>query len=209
MTLLSQSTEEQVKQMLKPTGAKPSPHLLPTCAVNARSRLAEEKIHLESKQAELLNLWRQDENLEILQQTKEKKQNSDLYICLRNQLADNRRRLRGKKSKEDEQNCRMMNHIMKKFCEDDANKTKKTKDHAISPRTEVATFMAIKNAWEKEYKEALKHEDDKFGRIVAEKEAQRRELLDKQVNRYNNCKINKILMYCLCKFLILGFILLN
>ncbi|EZA52688.1 hypothetical protein X777_07069, partial [Ooceraea biroi] len=47
-------------------------------------------------------------------------------------------------------------------------------------KTEMATFNAI-NAWEEEYKEALKYEDKRIARIIAEKEAQRKELLNRKV----------------------------
>lgn len=180
--ILLQYSDDEVKQMLKFAGMKPTEHLSSSCDTNVRSHLIEKKVHLETKQAELLNLWHRDKSFDKLQQAEEEKKTQDLHCYLQTQIANKRQLVEARKSEEIDQDRRMINHVMEEIDKEDI-KMKKKKDNVIHRRTEMAAFMAIKNAWDKEYKEVLKHEDQRIACIIAEKEAQQKELLDKKVKR--------------------------
>lgn len=179
------NTDEEVKRRLveEKTEEKPSAYLAPSeCTeVATRSRLIEEKIHLAVKQDELLKLWQQDITFEKEQQAREERKKRKLLTDLQNQLADNRRRVRDKKSEETEQDRIMIKELTQKIREEDAKIRKTMKDTDTLLRVEIAESVAIKKAWEKEYKETLKHKDEVIARIIEEKEAQQKQLLDKKV----------------------------
>lgn len=167
--------------MLKFPGVKPSARLLPSCAADDRLCLIEEKVRLEAKQEKLLNLCHQDKSFEKLLQAKEEKNKKDLHICLQNQLADNRRRVEERKSEENDQDRQTIIQMVQKLHEKDAETNKPKDDEFLLLKNERATCMAIKNAWEKKYKEALKLEDENIARIIAKKEIQQKKLLNKKV----------------------------
>lgn len=180
-----QYSDDEVKEMLKFAGMKPTDHLLSSsCDANVRSHLVEKKVHLESKHAELLNIWHQDKNFDKSQQAEEEKKKQDLHCYLQTQIAHKREFVQGRKSEEIDQDRRMIKHVMEEIDKEDIKMKKKKKDDAIHRRTEMAAFVAIKNAWDKEYKEVLKHEDQRIARIIAEKEAEQKELLDKKVKKF-------------------------
>jgi len=164
--------------MLKTAGTKFTPTVVDTCV---RSRWIEEKVRLESKQAELLNSWHQDESFIKLEEIEKEERKQKLNINLQKQLADHSRYVQERKFEEDDQDRKMIKQVMQQIRDEDA-KIKKKKDDAILLRTdEMASFMASKKAWEEEYKETLKHEDERIACIIAKKETQQKELLDKKV----------------------------
>jgi len=165
------------------------PTVVDTCV---RSRWIEEKVRLESKQAELLNSWHQDESFIKLKELEEEKKKEELNINLQKQLADHSRRVQERKSEEDDQDRKTIEEVMQQIRDEDV-KIKKKKDDAILLRTdEMASFMASKKAWEEEYKETLKYEDERIACIIAKKETQQKESLDKKVKL--NC-FKKIFNY--------------
>ncbi|XP_011863931.1 PREDICTED: axoneme-associated protein mst101(2)-like isoform X2 [Vollenhovia emeryi] len=169
---------EEINRALKPTRVKSSARSPPICALNeARTRLIEEKVRLEASQAELLRLWREDKTNEKLQQAEDEGKKRSSRDALQNQLADNRRRIRQRRTEEKEQDRKTVERAMRKTQEDDAKLRKKKEDDAVLLRAEMVASLAAKNAWERKYKEALREEDERIARIIAEKEArQEREL---------------------------------
>jgi len=143
--------------------------------------LIEEKVQLESEQEELLNSWHQDESFIKLQQVEEEEKKQDFNIQLQKQLADHRRYVEERKSEEDDQDRKMVKQMMQQIREEDAKKRKTRDDEILLRNEEMAAFMATKNAWDEEYKEILKHENERIACIIAEKETQQKELLDRKV----------------------------
>lgn len=146
----------------------------------ARSRLIEAKVRLEASQAELSKLWHEDKITEKLQKVKDERKKQNLRDELQNQLADNQRRVQQDRTQEKEQDRKMMERAMRKVQEEDA-KTRKKKENVIFLKAEMAASLAAKNAWERKYKEALKDEDERIARVIAEKEARQKKQLGMEV----------------------------
>ncbi|XP_071559874.1 uncharacterized protein [Temnothorax nylanderi] len=72
----------------------------------------------------------------------------------------------------------MMERAIRKTQEEDAKMRKRKENDAILLRAEMAASLAAKKAWERKYKEALKDEDERIARIIAEKEARQEKELD-------------------------------
>jgi len=154
----------------------------PSCALNeARSRLIEEKVRLEANQAELSKLWHEDKTVEKLRQAEDEKRKRNSRDDLRNQLADNQRRVQQKRTEEKEQDRKMIERAMQKIQEENAKMRERKKKDAMLLRAEMAASLAAKNVWERKYKEALKDEDERIARIIAEKEARQEKQLDMKV----------------------------
>lgn len=146
----------------------------------ARSRLIDEKVRLEASQAELSRLWHEDKITENLQRAEDERKKQNLRDELQNQLADNQRRVQQNRSEEKEQDRKMMERAIRKIQEEDA-KMRKRKEDAILLKAEMAASLAAKNAWERKYKEALKDEDERIVRVIAEREARQEKQLDMEV----------------------------
>ncbi|XP_029666152.1 trichohyalin-like isoform X2 [Formica exsecta] len=152
---------------------------LSDCAMKeARSRLIEKKVNLEESQAKLTKLLHQDETVEKLQQAEQEKKKQNLRTDLQRQIMDNRRRIQEKRNKEKEQDRKMIEQTMQKIQEEDARIKKKKDDNMILLREEMTASLAAKDAWEKKYRKALKDEDERISRTVAEKEARQEKLLN-------------------------------
>lgn len=152
-----------------------------SCAVDeARSRMIEEKVRLEANQAELLKLWHEDKIIDKLQRAESERKKQNLRDELQNQLADNQRRVQREISAEKEQDRKMMERAIRKIQEKDA-KIKEKREDAIILNAEMTASLAAKNAWEKKYKNALKDEDKKIARVIAEKEARQKKQLGMEV----------------------------
>ncbi|KAM0730592.1 hypothetical protein ACS0PU_002921 [Formica fusca] len=152
---------------------------LSDCAMKeARSRLIEKKVNLEASQAKLTKLLHQDETVEKLQQAEQEKKKQNLRTDLQRQIMDNRRRIQEKRNKEKEQDRKMIEQTMQKIQEEDARIKKKKDDDMILLREEMTASLAAKDAWEKKYRKALKDEDERISRTVAEKEARQEKLLN-------------------------------
>ncbi|XP_011699501.1 PREDICTED: meiosis-specific nuclear structural protein 1-like [Wasmannia auropunctata] len=169
---LSRRRNEEVKRALKSDRIKSSAQSPSSCALNeARWRLIEEKVRLEASQAELLRLWHEEKIIEESQLDKDERRKRNLRDELQNQLADNRRRVQQKRSEEKELDRKMTERAVQKIQEEDAKTRKRKGNNAILLREEMAASFAAKKAWERKYKEALKDEDERIARIIAEKEA--------------------------------------
>lgn len=154
----------------------------PSCALNeVRSRLIEEKVRLEASQAELSRLWHEDKSIEKLQQVEDERKKRSSRDDLQNQLADNRRRIERRRAEEEEQDRKMLERAIQKTEEEDAKMRRRKKKDAILLREEMAASLAAKSAWERKYKEALKNEDERIARIIAEKEARQEKELNMKV----------------------------
>lgn len=177
-----QITDEEIKRALKLRRAKSFPQSLSDCDVKeARSRLIEKKVNLEASQAKLTQLLHQDKTVEKLQQAEQEKKKRNLRTDLQRQIMDNRRRIEEKRNKEKEQDRKMIEQTMQKIQEEDARIKKKKDNDMILLREEMTASLAAKDAWEKKYKKALKDEDEKISRTIAEKEARQEKLLDMKV----------------------------
>ncbi|XP_036149678.1 vicilin-like seed storage protein At2g18540 isoform X1 [Monomorium pharaonis] len=178
---LSRRESEEVKRTLRSDRIKSSVRSQPSCAVNeARSRLIEEKVRLEANQAELLRLWHEDESIEKLQRTKNKRKKQNLRDELQKQLVDNQRRRQQNRIEEKEQDRKIMKRAIQKILEEDA-KIRKRKENANLLKAEMAASLAAKNAWERKYKKALKDENERIARVIAEKEARQKKQLEIKV----------------------------
>lgn len=154
----------------------------PSCALNeARSRLIEKKVRLEASQAELSRLWHEDKTVKKLQQAEDERKKRSLRDELHNQLADNRRRVEQRRTEEKEQDRKMMERAIRKTEEEDAKVRKRKGNNAILLREEIAASLAARNAWERKYKKALKDEDERIARMIAEKEARQEKELSMTV----------------------------
>lgn len=172
-----QTTDEEIKLSRE----KSFTQSLSDCAMKeARSRLIEKKVNLEASQAKLTKLLHQDETVEKLQAEQEKKK-QNLRTDLQRQIMDNRRRIQEKRNKEKEQDRKMIEQTMQKIQEEDARIKKKKDDNMILLREEMTASLAAKDAWEKKYRKALKDEDERISRTVAEKEARQEKLLNMKV----------------------------
>lgn len=177
-----QIVDEEVKRALKSNRVKSTARSSSSCARNeARSRLIEEKVRLEANQAELSRLWHEDKTIEKLQQAEDERKKRSSRNDLQNQLADNRRRVQQRRTEEKEQDREMTERAIRKIREEDVKMRKRKEDDVNLLRAEVAISLAAKKAWERKYKEALKNEDERIARIIAEKEAQREEELRMKV----------------------------
>ncbi|XP_024892914.1 vicilin-like seed storage protein At2g18540 [Temnothorax curvispinosus] len=175
---LSRRKNEKVKHALKLDRVKFSARSPPSCVLSeARSRLIEEKVRLEASQAELSRLWH-DKTVEKLQQAEDERKKRSSRDDLQNQLADDRRRVQQRRIEEKEQDRKMMERAIRKTQEEDAKMRKRKENDAILLRAEMAASLAAKKAWERKYKEALKDEDERIARIIAEKEARQEKELD-------------------------------
>ncbi|XP_018313476.1 cilia- and flagella-associated protein 53 [Mycetomoellerius zeteki] len=169
---LSRRKNKEVKRALKSDYIKSSVQSPSSCVLKeAQSRLIEEKVRLEANQAELLKHWHEDKISEKLQRAEDEKKKQSRRKDLRNQLADNQRRVQQRRTEEKEQDHKMMERAIQKTQEEDAKMKEKKENNAILLRTEMAASIAAKKVWERKYKEALKDEDEKIARIIAEKEA--------------------------------------
>ncbi|KYN23341.1 PREDICTED: meiosis-specific nuclear structural protein 1-like [Trachymyrmex cornetzi] len=169
---LSRRKNEEVKRALKFDYIKSFAQSPTSCALKkVQSHLIEEKVRLEANQAELLKHWHEDKISEKLQRAEDEKKKQSRRKDLQNQLADNQRRIQQKRTEEKEQDRKMMERTIQKIQEEDAKMKEKKENNAIFLRTEMAASIAAKKVWERKYKEALKDEDERIARIIAEKEA--------------------------------------
>lgn len=127
---------------------------------------------MEANQAELSRLWYEDKTAEKLQQVEDERKKRSSRNDLQNQLADNRRRVQERRTEEKEQDRKMVERAIRKVQEEDAKVRKRKEDNVNLLRSEMAMSLAAKKAWEKKYKEALKNEDERIARIIAEREVQ-------------------------------------
>lgn len=157
---------------------------LPDCIIKGtRLRLIEEKVNLEAKQAKLTKLLHQEETQqEKLQQAEQEKKKRNLRADLQRQLMDNHQRIQEKKNEEKERDRKMIEQTMQKIQKEDAKIKRKKDNDMILQREEMIASLTAKDAWEKKYKKALKDEDERISRIIAEKEAQQKKLLDMKVS---------------------------
>lgn len=161
-----------MKRALKSDRAKPAARSPTSRALNeARARLVEEKIRLDAKQAELTRLWHEDKTVEELQRAEEERKKRSLRDDLQNQLADNRRRVQRGRAEEKERDRRMVERAIRRIREEDAKVRKRKEDDMDLLRADLAMSLAAKKAWERKYKEALRDEDERIARVIAEKEA--------------------------------------
>lgn len=168
--------------MLKSDRVKSTARSPSNCALNeARLRLIEEKVRLEANQAELSRLWYEDKTVAKLQQAEDERKKRSQRSDLQNQLADNRRRVQERRTEEKEQDRKMMEQAIRKIQEEDARIRKRKENDMNLLRAEMAMSLAAKKAWEKKYKEALKSEDERIARIIAEKEVQQEKELHMKV----------------------------
>ncbi|XP_050449200.1 meiosis-specific nuclear structural protein 1-like [Cataglyphis hispanica] len=176
---LSLRKNEEIKRGIKLSRAKSFPQSLSDCALKeARSRLIEKKVNFEASQAKLIQLLHQDKTVEKLQQAEQEKKKRNLRTDLQRQIMNNHRRMEEKRNKEKELDRKMIEQTMQKIQEEDARIKKKKANDMILLRKELTASLAAKDAWEKKYKKALKDEDEKISRTVAEKEARQEKLLD-------------------------------
>lgn len=173
---------------------KPFTRSLPDCVIKeTRSRLIEKKVNLEASQAKLTELLHQEGmQQEKLQQTEQEKKKRNLRADLQRQLIDNHRRIQEKRNKEKEQDHKMIEQTMRKIQEEDARIKRKKDNDIIIQRKEMTASLAAKDAWEKKYRKALKDEDERISRTIAEKEAQQKKLLDMKVEFASSIKMYKI-----------------
>lgn len=183
--VLLRITDKEIKRALKSDGVKSPARSPPSCALSeTRSRLIEEKVRLEANQAELLKLWHEDKTVEKLQRAGDEKKKRNSRNDLQNQLADNRRRVRQKKTEEKEQDREIVERAIRRTREEDAKTREKMENDAILLRTEMAASLAAKKTWERRYKEALKDEDERIARIIAEREARQKKQLGMKVKGF-------------------------
>ncbi|GAB1860023.1 Serine protease snake [Camponotus japonicus] len=177
---LSLRKNEEIKRALKLSRVKSFTRSLPDCVTKeSRSRLIEKKVNLEASQAKLTKLLHQEETQQVkLQQAEQEKKKRNLRADLRRQLMDNPQRIQEKRNKEKEQDRKRIEQTMRKIQEEDARIKRKKDNDMILQREEMTAFLAAKDAWEKKYKKALKDEDERISRTIAEKEAQQEKLLD-------------------------------
>lgn len=121
-----------------------------------------------------MRLWHEDKTVKKLQQAEDERRTRISRDDLQNQLEDNRRRIQQRRTEEKEQDRKMMEQVVRKTQEEAAKMRKRKENDAILLRAEMAASLAAKNAWEKKYKEALKDEDERIARIIAEKETRQK-----------------------------------
>lgn len=143
--------------------------------------MIKERVHQEANQTELLRLWYEDETAEGLRRAEDERKKRNLRNDLLNQLADNRRRTQQRGVEEKAQDCNMIERAIQKTKEEDARTRKKKENDAILLRAEMAASLAAKKAWQRKYKEALKDEDERIARVIAEKEARREKQIGTRV----------------------------
>lgn len=160
---------------------------------------------MEANQAELLRLWNEDKTFEKLQQAEGEKKKRSLRNDLQNQLADNQRRVQQRRTEEKDEDRKMIERAIRKIQEEDAKVRKKKEDDVILLRAEMARSLAAKKAWERKYKEALKNEDERIARIIAEKEARQEKELSMKVESSFLSKIYVTLNLTIGKFGIKNF----
>lgn len=172
---------------------KPFTRSLPDCVIKeTRSRLIEKKVDLEESQAKLTRLlYQEGMQQEKLQQAEQEKRKRNLRADLQRQLMDNHRRIQKKRNKEKEQDRKMIEQTVRKIQEEDARLKRKKDNDMILRREEMTASLAAKDAWEKKYRKALKDEDERISRMIAEKEAKQEKLLDMKVQSAS-IKIYKI-----------------